>query len=141
MGRRAWSAAGLVAAAAAFVLGSARGDAPDENDVPVGTVAAFSGGTCPEGWAAFDDAAGRVLVGANEGSSVNVVVGKPLADREDRTHTHAYTASVPLNAKGLFAADGSNNDGAAPKTYKVTGTTAPKTSGLAFIQVQTCVKR
>lgn len=133
-------AAGLLALAAGGLLGSARGDAPPSDEVPAGAVANFAGGACPEGWAPADKVEGRAVVGVTDGANVGVSVGKPLGDREDRTHQHAFDANVTLSPKGLFALDGSNKDGAAAKTYKVSGVTSARTSGMAFVQVQSCVK-
>lgn len=133
-------AAGLLALAVAAVRGSARGDTPPNDEVPAGAVAHFGGGACPEGWAPADKVEGRALVGVTDGANVGVSVGKPLGDREDRTHKHSFDANITLSPKGLFALDGGNKDGAAAKTYKVSGATSAKTSGMAFVQVQACVK-
>jgi hypothetical protein len=121
-------------------LGTARGDTPADDEVPSGAVAFFGGGACPEGWAPADEVEGRPVVGVTEGANVGVTVGAPLGDREDRTHEHPFSGNVALSGKGAFATDGSNNDGAAARSYVVKGATSAKTSGLAFVQVQACAK-
>jgi hypothetical protein len=82
-----------------------------------------------------------MLVGVAEPAAVGRTVGIPLADREDRTHTHEFTGMVALAPRPIAAANGSNNQGAAAGTYTVNGRTAEAPSGQAFIQLRTCVKR
>lgn len=131
---------GLLAVSVAASQGSARGETPTNDEVPAGAVAFFGGGACPEGWAPSSEAEGRAIVGVTDGTMVGVTVGKPLGDHEDRTHEHGFSAGVNISSKGTLAADGDNNDGAAARTYKVSGVSSAKTSGLAFVQVQACEK-
>jgi hypothetical protein len=57
--------------------------------------------TCPDGWSPYDAAQGRAIVGLVENGNVNGVVGTPLYNMEDRSHTHtvdpeaATTSSDP----------------------------------------------
>ena len=138
--RRGFFAATFLLAIASMPVGSARGDTPAADDVPPGAVAFFPGGACPEGWAPAADVEGRAIVGATAGPVVGVTVGEPLADAEDRTHAHVFRFGVKLPPHGAAAFDGSNDDGAAARTYEVAGTTEASTSGLPFIQVQACAK-
>jgi hypothetical protein len=110
--------------------------------VPAGTVAFFSGvgGSCPQGWRVATEAAGRLVIGVNAQDSVGTLVGTPLGNEEDRTHSHAFAATVDLPYKSISAADGSNNQGAAAGTYQDSGMTQPASSGLPFIQLCACVK-
>lgn len=149
MSRRALRRAlGLVAglcALAAFASrsleGRAKGDEPPlEPAVPSGMIAFFGGGACPPGWVAADEVEGRLVVGVTEPSEVGVMVGAPLADREDRGHFHTLAANVTLSSKDVVAFDGSNDDGAAARTYVASGAAAAQTSGLPFVQVRACAR-
>lgn len=115
-------------------------DAADE--APTGMVAFFdrTDGLCPEGWRVATEAAGRIPVGVNAGDFVGKLVGTALTNQEDRTHFHAYTASVELPYKSITAANGGNGQGAASQEYKVNGNSQAVTSGLPFVQLTTCVK-
>jgi hypothetical protein len=84
---------------------------------------------------------GRLVVGVSDVGRAGVIVGDPLTDREDRTHKHTYTGMVQLSSKGLAAADGSNQNGAAAQSYTISGATDAAPSGLPFVQVQPCLKQ
>lgn len=138
--------AGLLAAGLLIVAESPRsaiGEDLGPSDVPVGTMAFFSPdtATCPPGYRAATEASGRLIVGVNSGDSVGKLVGMPLASEEDRTHQHAFTATVTLPYKSIAALDGTNNQGAAAKTYMDSGMSAGAASGLPFIQLLACVKK
>lgn len=65
--------------------------------MPVGTVAFFALGSCPEGWSAAPAVAGRTVVGLPSAGTPGGTVGDALGDLEDRVHTHtvgAVTAST-----------------------------------------------
>lgn len=128
---------------AALLSGSASGEGPADDGVAPGTVAFFGSetGICPEGWAPADYAMGRLVVGVIEEKAVGRQVGTPLADQEDRTHEHAYMASVDLPYKAVAAASGGNSQGAKAQAYTVTETTDPAVSGLPFIQLLACEKQ
>jgi hypothetical protein len=123
-----------------FGGGPAQGGAPPDDGVPSGTVAFFSGGQCPTGWVLASDVQGRLVVAVSDGTQAGLMVGTPLGDQEDRTHTHTYSATVPMPPKDIAGADGPNNNGAASQTYTVAGTTDAGTTGLPFIQEQPCLK-
>jgi hypothetical protein len=131
---------GLLAAPCLLDGGPAQGGPPADDGVPSGTVAFFSGGKCPAGWASADDLRGRLVVAVTDGTTAGVTVGVPLGDREDRSHAHTWEAMVSTQPKALAAADGSNDSGAAAQTYAVMGATDPGTTGLPFVQEQPCVK-
>lgn len=132
-----------IALSAALLSGSASGEDPANDGVAPGTVAFFDSdtGACPAGWAPSQLVMGRLVVGVVDEASVGHVVGKPLADQEDRAHSHAFTTSVDLPYKSVSAADGPNEQGAAAQTYEVTGSTEPSPSGLPFIQLLACEKQ
>ena len=133
--------AGLALVAVLRLPHATAGD-PDTTDVPPGTVAFFGSADsrCPRGWRSLSDGAGRLLVAVTAADSVGKTVGKPLADQEDRTHQHAYSASVDLPHKSISAADGPNRQGAAAKKYESQGQSEPAPSGLPFVQLALCEK-
>lgn len=144
LARRALPAVALAAASAVWFGSqrSAQGGDPLDDGVPVGTVAFFAPGTdCPTGWMPFDPASGRMIVGVAEPGAVGRTVGSPLTDREDRTHTHEFSGTVALNPRAIAGANGGNNQGAAARSYTVSGSTQPSASGQAFIQLRACVRR
>lgn len=120
---------------------SASGEPAEDDGVPAGMVAHVEGGVCPPGWAPAPNVEGRLVVAVAEGKDVGVQVGEPLADREDRTHTHAYEGELALPSKSIAAGNGDNSSGAKAQTYGLSGTTSPGVSGLPFVQVMACVKQ
>jgi hypothetical protein len=143
LARRAVPAAALGVAAAVWFGSqrSAAGGGPLDDGIPSGTVAFFApGAACPTGWMPYDPAAGRMIVGVAAPAAVGRAVGVPLADREDRSHTHEYGGAVTLGARSIAAANGSNGQGAAAREYTVSGRSAPATSGQAFLQLRACVR-
>lgn len=132
-----------IALSAALLSGSASGEGAADDGVAPGAVAFFGSdtGACPEGWQPADYAAGRLVVGVIQDTTVGHKVGAPLANQEDRTHTHPFTTSVDLPSKALAAADGGNNQGAQAKAYDVSHATDPAPSGLPFIQLLACEKQ
>lgn len=124
------------------LAGRAQGGPLDDDDgIPAGTVAYFTGGACPAGWATATTLQGRLAVGVSDIGNAGVIVGFPLSDREDRTHQHPFTGTVQLAPKGVAGADGSNNQSAASQAYTVSGSTDSAPSGLPFVQVQPCLKQ
>jgi hypothetical protein len=118
------------------------GDVFNDDGDPVGTVAFFQDrASCPVGWAPATELEGRLLVGATAPEAVGQVVGRPLGDREDRTHTHTITGTVTLTPRNIAGANGGNTQGARSGEYMVTGNAAAAPSGLPFVQVRACAKR
>jgi hypothetical protein len=142
LGESAWVAlvvAGL--GAFAWLLRAAPAPAaPKPDGAPSGLVTYFPGGKCPAGWNKATFLEGRLAVGVTDGAASGATVGAQLGDREDRQHTHDFSADVTLGSATVLALNGGNDDGAAAKTYTVTGTTTPSVSGLPFLQMQACVK-
>lgn len=129
-----------VLAVAARPPGPARAGRPAAaaDGAPAGLVAFFDGDTCPDGWQPAEDVRGRLVIGVPDVASVGISVGAALAPEEDRTHVHTWAAELTLNAKNIAAADGGNDQGAAPGSYAVGGTTDAGTSGLPFVQLLAC---
>lgn len=114
------------------------GDGPET--APPGIVLFASDTRCPDGWVELESARGRIIVGAATGGDVGVTVGAPLADREDRAHRHTVALTLTLPDKNIAAANGGNQDGAAPGRHDAMFTSAPATSGLPFRQLLVCRK-
>jgi len=114
--------------------------APTADTAPPGIVLFANDDSCPVGWNPLEFARGRIIVGAATGGDVHVVVGSPLRDREDRTHRHTFTLQLSLSQKNIAAANGPNQDGAAPGTHDATLAGATATSGLPFRQLLACTK-
>ncbi len=90
--------------------------------VPDGAVAFHQGTSCPAGWQPLVDAQGRFLVGRTDGTQVGVTVGAPLAQGEDRTHTHGYATTVDIGSTGVAGLSGCCTDVGAAGTQSVGGT-------------------
>jgi hypothetical protein len=117
------------------------GSAPEDDGVPRGMVAFFVGASgCPAGWVTASEAAGRMLVAVDDSNSLGRRIGVPLGDRDDPSHTHAFTASGTIAVKNLAAADGGNQSAAQPGVLATTGTTLPARTGLPFVQLVVCKK-
>ena len=108
--------------------------------VPSGLVAFFTSAACPDGWSAATSVAGRLVVGAATGTDVGVQVGAPLADKEDRSHTHGVLVSVQPPAKSVAGANGGNGQAADNGQAKGTGTSGAAPSGMPFVQWLVCQK-
>lgn len=141
-----WLLGPVCGAGLALSLRSAAADDPrprDDLDVPSGAVAFFAPDvrSCPAGWRAATEASGRLVVGVAHGDFVGKLVGQPLASQEDRTHAHAFAASVELPYKSISAADGGNRQGASAQKYQDSGVSEAAPSGLPFVQLVACVKQ
>jgi hypothetical protein len=130
----------LVLLASLALAGPAQGGPQDDDGVPPGTMAFFTGGACPAGWTTATAVQGRLVVAVADPANGGVAVGTPLADQENRQHQHTYTGAVTLGSDSVSAGDGPNNNGAAAEAYTVTGTTGSASSSLPFVQVQPCSK-
>lgn len=118
------------------------GDTFIDDGVPSGTVAFFNDrAACPTGWSPANETEGRLVVGVTEPTAVGQLVGRPLGDRENRTHTHTVTGTVVLMPRNIAGANGGNTQGARAGEYMVTGNAAAAASGLPFVQVRACAKR
>lgn len=107
---------------------------------PSGMVTFVGGGVCPPGWVHASDLEGRALVGTVNKEDVDVAVGTPFTDREERVHGHDYTAEITLAAKAIGSPNGVNLSGAASMTYTIQGMTEENGAGLPFFQMEGCIK-
>jgi hypothetical protein len=58
----------------------------------------FDLASCPTGWSELTDAQGRALVGLPSGGTLKGTVGSPLADTEDRAHSHTVDIASTATA-------------------------------------------
>lgn len=136
------SDATVLALVAMLLGGGLTSAAPPADDdlTPRGMVAFIDADGCPDGWVQATVAAGRMLVATADVDAVGRVVGAALAPEEDRAHDHTLSAAaIELPYKSVTAANGGNDSGAAAGSRPITGTIAPATTGLPFVQLTTCV--
>jgi hypothetical protein len=107
--------------------------------LPKGMIFFTDGTSCPAGAERATQANGRLIIGVTDTGEIGNTYGKPLANQEDRTHTHSATMHVSISSKHIAAISGGGN-GQATKhgTFKTDLTTQPATSGLPFIQLLAC---
>lgn len=70
----------------------------DQEDaaLPIGSVLPFDGAVCPQGWSAFSEGNGRMLVGSGIGTS-NAYDSSPLTQRSTQsTGGREFTTGVPI---------------------------------------------
>jgi hypothetical protein len=99
----------------------------------------YPGETCPDGAKRAKSANGRMLLAVNDAGSVGKTHGHPLADQEERKHSHESTLSVTLSSHHISGASSCCN-GQATKhgTYSKKLTTKKATSNLPFVQLLVC---
>lgn len=106
--------------------------------IPQGFSIFFDGTECPSGWSELTVAKGRLIVSVTESTDVGVTVNAPLANREDRTHTHFYEVKVNMVVKQISADGCCNGQGACANDYLITGDAVNSTSGLPYVQLILC---
>ncbi|MRG93831.1 hypothetical protein [Polyangium spumosum] len=113
-----------------------RGDA-----LPTGAVSFFKKLACPEGWKPYESAAGRTIVAASEALPSGQTLGEPLASQEERTHSHALSASVDVPSVSYVGAPGGGNAGVG-KAGAVTFVAAsePASAEVPYVQLLACKK-
>jgi hypothetical protein len=127
--------------AALLLPARASTSAPADDGAPSGMVGFFAAATgCPDGWMVASEASGRIPVAASDANAVGRRVGAPLADQEDRAHSHGFVATAVIATRNLAAADGGNDQAAQPGTLTASGTTAAAPTGLPFVQLVVCQK-
>ncbi len=101
----------------------------------------FFASNCPSGWSELTSLEGRLLLLVNNSFQAGESVGFPLADREERTHTHAVSGSFNLPSKEVSALGGSNTDGAHSGKQPLLGflnSTTASSSGFPLVQLTAC---
>jgi hypothetical protein len=109
------------------------------SDLPKNMIFFYDGTVCPAGSFPAPNAAGRMLLAVSNVSDVNKTYGVPLANQEDRTHTHTGSMSVDIGSKSIAGASSCCNSQATRSgTKSADMTTAAATSGLPFFQILVC---
>ncbi|MBL8937710.1 MAG: hypothetical protein JNM69_24315 [Archangium sp.] len=133
--------------------------ATSPNVVPAGAVVFFALPSCPTGWTAYNNARGRVVVGASDGG-IGTTVGTAIPSGAQPTHAHRW-ARFSSNANWWSFNDGGTefqvinwtnglNEGTGTGYFPFGPDSAPSTdtvyftssdpSGLAYVQLLACVK-
>lgn len=110
--------------------------------VPSGTFAYVNALACPSGWTRSGAHEGRFLMGLPEnGIPYETRGGAPLADREDRVHTHSFHGQVTIPSLDVALVSGCcYSDTGAHGTFGYTGVTDPAPTGLPYLQLLGCEK-
>ena len=108
---------------------------------PPGMISFFALAECPTEWSKAEAATGRLVIGTVVADDVGKQVGEPLADREDRKHSHEYILTLAVPEKSIAAISGCcNGQGAKKGDYAVDGATLVASTELPFIQLTVCRK-
>ncbi len=117
------------------------GGATNGDAIPTGAVSFFTATTCPEGWSPFDAGAGRLLLPTVGNAVGGTPYGMPLANGEDRTHTHDVSATFSLPSISYAGVAGGGNHGVAAAGSPKLGISAdPASTGLPYVQLLVCKK-
>lgn len=106
--------------------------------IPVGFSTFFNTATCPDGWRQLGDTQGRLIVSTATASQSGITVNQPLANLQDVTHQHDYSAVVSVPHQGIGAVSCCDHQGAQHGNYPVVGTSQAATSGYPFTQMLLC---
>jgi hypothetical protein len=98
-------------------------------------------GACPTGWSTFSSLEGRLALLFNDPYQAGQSVGWPLADGEDRAHSHILEGSFDFDSKHVASLGGLNTHAAKRGPQPALGwlnssETAP--SGYPFLQLTAC---
>lgn len=115
------------------------GECIEGDPFPVDTVAFFDRTTCPSGWALADGLFGRTAV-AVPPERVGEVAGTALANGEDRTHVHVFTATGALADRSFAGIAGGGLGLARSGAVALSVTGAPASAGLPYLQLLPCRK-
>lgn len=129
------------AAVLALVAGPAAAQTGDA--LPTGTISFFNLAACPVGWSAepLAQADGRLLLPLPPTGENGGVAGAPLTNGQDPAHTHGFSSSIDLSGVEYMGAAGCCNDSVSNDNKKsFSGTTAPSSTGLPYVQLLVCRK-
>lgn len=111
------------------------------DSVPAGAVMFFTAARCPDGWLAYDNAAGRVVVPTTGGAAGGEVRGLPLRNGEERTHTHRLSSGFSLGDVSYVGIVGGGNRGVGSSGAVTFSTnTEPASNGVPYVQLLVCRK-
>ncbi|MCO4773947.1 MAG: hypothetical protein KDA24_28195 [Deltaproteobacteria bacterium] len=123
-------------------LGTDSGTFFDGMRIAPGMLSFFEDDVCPEGWSEWEDAAGRAMVGANEGTGTGTTTGTALPDHQPSAHGHAVTGQVTVGSAGVAGIQGCCNSSPGTEgTYTVTsGVGDDRDTRLPTIAMRVCKK-
>jgi hypothetical protein len=68
--------------------------------IPAGGVVFFQSNVCPAGWSEYVPARGRYVLGVPTGGTLGATYGTPLANLEERNHSHSVSSSATTQMSG-----------------------------------------
>ena len=108
--------------------------------LPTNTVAWFDRDTCPGGWSLYAQALGRTMTSTGQLAS-GTTTGDALSSGEEPTHTHTVNVDVSTSSVSYVGIGGCCNGGTTPQaTVNVSGTAAPASAGMPYLQLLPCQK-
>lgn len=113
------------------------------DSLPRGAVSFFNRASCPAGWETLAMAKGRTVVPSvgTDPAGTESAVGEPLADSEDRTHSHAVSGAVDLPSVSYVGIAGESNHGVGRAgMIAMSATTSAVSAGLPYVQLLVCHK-
>lgn len=118
-----------------------RDAAPIPDSLPTESVMFFQGTSCPSGWEAYQDGAGRAIAVAANPSLNGYRLGTQLADREDRAHAHGFGGAFTLDGVSYVGVVGGENSGtSAAGEVRYRAQTSLDSAGLPYVQLLVCRK-
>lgn len=121
--------------------GTPSGNVPNGDAFPMGAVSFFNRLSCPPDWAAFDEAAGRVIIAASTGLPRGTAMGDPLSSGEDRVHAHGLSGSIDVPiVQSPGSQPGPNGTFTTGGAYPFAGTSMKTAAGVPYRQLLVCKK-
>lgn len=118
-----------------------RDAAPIPDSIPTESVMFFQGTTCPSGWEAYRDGAGRAVAVAANPALNGYRLGTQLADREERGHAHGFGGAFTLDGVSYVGVVGGGNSGtSAAGEVRFRAQTSMASAGLPYVQLLVCRK-
>jgi hypothetical protein len=116
-----------------------------QDPYPNQAIAFFNAKECPGGWTPtgklLDGMAGRFFVPVMPNGTTQHTVEAALASGENRTHTHSFSSSITLSSTYINGVDGCcDNSQTSEGNYTFSGTTAPSSSEVPYVQLLVCIK-
>ena len=115
--------------------------------VPAGLIAAFNANQCPQGWTAFNAAAGRVLLGSGTLGIDQYAVGNTGGEARHRltipeipSHTHTYQIGTGEQSRATSLPATAQNGGGRTGTTNATGGSQPHENRPPYLVVKYCRK-
>lgn len=118
-----------------------RDAAPIPDAIPTESVMFFQGTSCPNGWEAYQDGAGRAIAVAANPALNGYRLGTQLADREERGHTHSFGGAFTLDGVSYVGVVGGGNGGtSAAGEVRYRAQTSMDRAGIPYVQLLVCRK-